>query len=280
MDIRRMFGLCLLFVGVALAVAAASAQEGGKAERVEAWEIRPPRRVRGLMRTLADPRWSKETDPVELPGHLFELEEAQEKQLQELARQREEERRELIGALDERYAEKVKEVLTDEERELYELVVAALKRFRVAVQAADDELTAVVGEEIAAGTRMLPRRTILHLVRFLELTREQKEELGRLQRSRAQAFAEAHKTIERPTDPKDRQDWKRYTEGLKKATGERDADFETQLKALLTPEQTERLSELEDALRKYQEQLKAAQETLTKELEGALGAGQLRTMWR
>jgi len=272
------FGRCVLVIAVALALAAPL--EGQERQPGEGPGIhrpgamagrRPGFGAEGLARLLADPRRPLELDPVALSAHLFRLEEGRKAELDRLAREREEEKRRLIDELNARYVEKVKVILTDEERRKLEGVLGALQVLRDELQRARDELAAGAGEEVAADARLVAAQPAMLIVRFLDLTPEQKARLTELQRGKAMALAQAQRAMKRPAAGDDREAWRQYREELRAATDQANEDYEAQVRQLLTPEQADQLAQIELALDAYRQRVQTARQTCIEELKGILG---------
>jgi len=269
---------CVVVLGIALMVAAPGADvqprrhARGKGPRAEQ-KLRARRavRLRSLAAVLVNPRRRAELDPIELTRYLFALGAGQQDKLAELARKREKERQELIAALNEKYAGQVAAVLTDEQRQQFELVRAAQERLRDAVKAAYEELVQAVGEEAATQLVTLKGDSALKLIGLLELTNEQKKEFLRLQREKATALTEATRKVQRPPGRGDAAAWRRYRDQIKALTEKSEQELTSSLQQILTPEQAQRLAELQEAIAAYRQKVQEAQADFTAQVQQGLG---------
>ncbi len=276
MRLIEKLAFCVAVVALAL-VAAAPAEpepEAPPARPIRERLARGAERARPerLALALLNPWAGQETSSVDLPGQLFQLNDEQKAKLGQLAQQQQEEKRKLLDGLDAQYADRVKGVLSDEQKVQYEDALAALKRAREAIRAAEAELEAAVGQEVAARAKTAVVRPGqgVQLVRFLELSDEQKKELMRLQRERADKLSEATKNIQRPADREDREALRKYSEEMRAAQEAQNAEYEAKVKNLLTAEQSKQLGDLEKALQVYQDKVRAAQQAFREELDKAL----------
>jgi len=269
--------LCVVSVALALVAAApgevepAGPPERPIRERPVAGPQRPNRPER-LALTLLNPAAGRQIGSVALAEQLFQLSDEQRTQLDEVALQQQQEERKLLDTLDQQYADKVKGLLTDEQKAQYDAVMAALSRAVEATRAAEAGLEAAVGRELAARARMTAMRPGPQLVRLLDLTDEQQQDLMRLQRERADKQAEATKNILRPADRQDREAWRKYTEEIRAAMAAQDAEYEAKVKNILTPEQAKQLADLETALETYRNKVTTAQQIFREDLVKALPA--------
>jgi len=266
--------LCVVSVALALVAAAPGEVEPvGPPERpIRERPMFGAQRPNRLALTLLNPAAGRQIGSVALAEQLFQLSDEQQAELDQLAQAERDEERKLLDTLDQQYADKVKGLLTDEQKAQYDAVMAALSRAVEATRAAEAGLEAAVGRELAARARMTAMRPGPQLVRLLDLTDEQQQDLMRLQRERADKLGEATKNIVRPTDTQDREGLRKYTEEIRAAMVAQEAEYEAKVKNILTPEQAKQLADLETALETYRNKVTTAQQTFREDLVKALPA--------
>lgn len=148
----------------------------------------------------------------------------------------------------------------------------ALLKFRATIAQATAELAGEGGPEFAALGREGRLTTGKGLLRFLGLSARQNAELDRLEAQRLAALREGQKGVRMPPDTKDANAMREYREAVRAARAEADAQYEKDLAQLLTDAQREKLTRLEEAVRKFQERKGEAQRVFKRELAAAMKA--------
>jgi len=282
MKISAGAGKWLVVALLGLAMVAAGGKEEKEAKEGKKHEGNPPKAEKApdpgkavgqRAKELARSEMAYEKDPVEACSRLFDLSAEQKTKFRDLGQQREAERRKLVLDLNDRYADKVKEVLTDEQKPLFEKVLAALKTYRDTVRAAGDELKAAVGPAVFAEVVAGRKEVGPEMVRFLDLTAEQQGKMKEIQGAREKAMEEARKSIQQPADKNDKAAMEKFNQDKKAAEDKARADVKDKINNILTPEQRQQLEKIQAAVQTFNDKVKQAEEAYRKTLDQAFGLG-------
>jgi len=276
MDITRAFRPVLCFAvgcGLALAASGILAQEGEKASEA-AREGRPapasPCRPCTLTPQLLRKAYAQPADPMEICELMFDLSSEQTDQLAALAAQREAEMSRRAAEVDAAYVEKLGALLKPSQAREFSEAMAAVLKYRTTIAEATAELAAEGGAALAALAREGRLTTGKGLLRFAGLTPAQNAALERLEAQRLETIREGQKAIHAPQDTRDLEAMRQYREAVRALRAEADAQYETDLAELLTDAQEQKLSRLEQAVKKFQEKRDEAQRAFKRELADAL----------
>ncbi len=261
----------LVGVMASLVMAQALAQEGARGGPAAfPGPFRPGLRdmpSRGVSELI---RRGDEIGPLAVCEAALKLSADQETQLEQLVTERQEELQRLQEKLDKQFAERAKELLTENQGRQYEQVLAALAKYRQSVDAAEAEMAEAVDEGLAKQARTGSLRPGRSLIYFLDLPPRQRQALARVRIEAAKKMAKAREAVAQPTDRTDREAMRQYREKIMQAVESAKAEAEVKQKALLTPEQKARLAKVEEALEAFSQKKKTARKTLSAELVEAL----------
>ena len=219
---------------------------------------------------------------IETAGFL-QLNEDQSKQLRALmplySKDYEAEVKKVRDALEAKYVEEVKKLLDDTQKAQFDALLTADKKYRDAVQKADDEyrtvLTNVIYKNQADPTiaerdlRFLPRDDNILLERYMSMQQglTQKYQALRDEKGKAiTAIYQQHKVDH--SDLKAVQQWRETTTRL---TKEAEAKFVEGCTALLNDEQKKELETAKQAMAAWQQATAAADEAYKKDVEAVVG---------
>jgi hypothetical protein len=267
-----------LWVLVAVAALALAAQAFGQ----EKPPVRPPGEGKEvpapnvllsarIAQFLGRPR-ADETDPLAICSVLFSLSEEQKKGVEQLAAERGKQLEKMWEELNKQYAEKAKAVLTEAQRKAFDRAAEVLAKHRQTADAAEAALRETGGARLADRARMGLVRPGTSLVGYLELTPEQREAIRKLQMEALKELDKAREGAARPPATADKDANREYGEKITRIRDKAQADFDEKQKALLTPEQKEKLAKMDEALKAFLQKVEEAQKALQADLTEALKA--------
>lgn len=203
-------------------------------------------------------------DVTGLAEQVADLSPAQREHILQLALQQEEEKARMLRELNEAYADRVREVLTDRQRELYDGVLAVLTELSAETVAAREEFLAAAGQEASPRAVMRSRRMgVIDPTDFLALDEQTRGELerlrGRMQRSLHDALQQ-RMNREAGNDP---EAWQERRERFRQAQKRARDEFRQQRDAILSPEQRTRLAQIEAAAGPFNRRIREARRAAT-----------------
>ena len=216
--------------------------------------------------------YAQPENPMEVCALMFDLSAEQREQVARLAAEHELEMSRRAAEVDTAYVEKLGALLDGQQAQEFSKAMEALLKFRATIAQATAELAGEGGPEFAALGREGRLTTGKGLLRFLGLSARQNAELDRLEAQRLAALREGQKGVRMPPDTKDANAMREYREAVRAARAEADAQYEKDLAQLLTDAQREKLTRLEEAVRKFQERKDDAQRVFKRELAAAMKA--------
>jgi hypothetical protein len=271
---------CILLTVVALAVAAPVKPEGS-ATRTDKDKKAKVRKARAA-KSQSDPlvkRASRLAQPaivdegvnmLSLSRQVFDLEEGQKDQLENLARERNTEARELIKQLNQKYNEKAEDVLKTDQKKEYEAISSALRDFRSKIEPALENLEEAGGKPLVEWGRRGGRGKQLSIGDLLDLTEEQQRKIKQYEKESRAAQKEAQQTVAPPQDRGDKEAVRQYRQELKRAFQKIQQDYKTKVETLFSPEQKQKLQEIQQAMQQYAQKVKEARREYTQQLKESL----------
>ena len=208
---------------------------------------------------------------LQLSRQVFDLDEDQKEQLNDLAEQRNVEARELIKKLNEKYNDRAEMALNAGQKQRFDAITAALRDFRSKIMAALENLEEVGGEPLVEWGRRAGRGGQANLSDVLDLTEQQRRQIKQLESESRAAQKQAQQGVARPTDRTDKEAMRAYRQQLKQAFQKIQQDYKQKVETLFTPEQQEKLEEVQQAMQQYAQAVKQAQRDYIQQIKQSLG---------
>lgn len=199
-----------------------------------------------------------QTDPIALARRLPALSAEQRGKLDELNAAREKQLAAMRDEINREYAGKTREMLTDGQKKQFENVQGALNTYRDKMQAAEAELLAAGGPQLAQSGKSGRLSSRSEFTMFLNLTVQQKQDVAALQMERMTEVNKFRQANAPPKETEGREAVTKYHAGVTEAMEKARAAFQEKRKAVLTEEQREKLSKIEEAVKVYNEKREAA----------------------
>jgi hypothetical protein len=199
------------------------------------------------------------TDVTGLASRLLDLSPEQRGHIGRLAAEHGEERAALLTKLNEEYAEKVRAVLTEQQRVVYDGALSALKAFA-------DETAGARKEFVEAVQAAMPGAPVPPDLRIATADPAALVGLGEDKRRGLQSLRESlnkslHDALQQRLDHeamKDPAAWQEHRKQFREAQQKAQSDFEVQRAALLSPEERMRLDKVEEAVSRYNDRVRQA----------------------
>ncbi len=194
-------------------------------------------------------------DVTGLAEELLDLTGEQRQRLEGLRRQQREERTDLLEKLRERYAAKVGETLTAEQRKTYAGVLSTLDELKEEISAARRAFLREIGGDARVD---LESPATADPSRLLEISKEKRSQLLKLRLERHQSLGQALSSLPEKETLNDPEAWRNYRERYRKLQEEATRNYEKALKELLTPEQFQKLQKVQAAMDDYRRRVREA----------------------
>lgn len=207
---------------------------------------------------------------LSLTRQVFDLDEEQKQEFNELAEQRNVEARRLIKQLNERYNERAEAALDADQKQTYDAIASALEDFRTKVLAALEDLEEVGGKPLAEWGRRAGRGQQLDVQDLLDLNEEQQKKMQQYETESRAAQQKARQSVARPQDRTDEEAMRQYQQQIKQDFQQIQQDYKQKVEKLFTPEQQQRLQEIQRAVQQYANTVKQAQRAYVQQIKKSL----------
>jgi hypothetical protein len=206
-------------------------------------------------------------DAPGLAARLLTLSPEQREHIGHLSLELAKERARLLAQLSQTYADKVREALAPEQAELYDGVLAVLRRLGEETAAARREFL----ESLSTDGRVRAEAAGRYLITsdptdFLDLSEEERSKVRQLRVAMRESLRSALQQRIEPEDRTDLEAWRERRTAFREAAQKAQAEFEEQLSAVLSPEQRERLAEIEAAAERHNGRVREARRKATADL--------------
>ncbi len=200
-------------------------------------------------------------DPAALALHALRLSVEQRERIADLSQRQAKERDRVLEEMRRRHAGQVGELLTDQQEESYDALMAALDDLAADLATARDGFLAVVGpgaDVPVSGSGYLG--PIDDAARLLDVDPETR---AALLEARASSHLSLGELVDRLPDLatlKDPEAWARYRQAYREARDLERKRYEARLRELLTPEQVQQLAAIEEAAAEHRRLVEGAWE--------------------
>jgi len=219
-------------------------------------------------------------DATDWPARVLVLSPEQLDRLAQLSLAQADDRAKLLRELNRTYAGRVRDVLTEPQRQAFDAVLEVLDKLSAEASAARKEFLEAVAEgrpdwRLAS---LLSRTPIAAAdpTEYLGLSEDKRRELERLRDETAGAL---HDALQQRMDREgwaDPEAWRQRRQEFRQAQQKAQADYEARRNALLSPQEREELARVEAAVAGYQDRLRAARREATAELIELLQGPEVR----
>jgi hypothetical protein len=219
-------------------------------------------------------------DATDWPARVLVLSPEQLDRLAQLSLAQADDRAKLLRELNRTYAGRVRDVLTEPQRQAFDAVLEVLDKLSAEASAARKEFLEAVAEgrpdwRLASLLSRTPI-AVADPTEYLGLSEDKRRELERL---RDETAAALHDALQQRMDREgwaDPEAWRQRRQEFRQAQQKAQADYEARRNALLSPQEREELARIEAAVAGYQDRLRAARREATAKLIELLQGPEVR----
>lgn len=272
MQITRKLVAYLLMSATSLAlIPAAGLQAGGAGQKVNSADKQESPLLQRVSQLAMPKVVNQGVNMLSVSRQVLGLTREQQEQISDLQVQRRDEIRAMIRKENRKFNDRAAALLNADQKEKFETITGGLRDFRQKILAGVQDLKEVGGDRMAEWGGNLGNGKQLEILSMLDLTEEQKARVREQNREIQLAQRKARESIKSGQESGDPEEAERARQQATRSYQQAVKASRENIMALLTPEQTERLQQLQAAMANYVQLVQDAREDFTRKIQESLG---------